>query len=222
GPILIVWFLVIAGIGVSHVLERPGIFLAASPTYAVGFLLHHGFASLFVLGSVFLTVTGAEALYADMGHFGRWPIQAAWLFLTLPCLILNYLGQGAFCLGVIARAHGAPVHDVDWFFQMAPDVLRAPLVVMATVATVIASQAVITGAFSVTQQAMQLGLLPRMIVRRMSETAAGQVYLPQVNLMLAIGVVVLVAVFKSSENLGQAYGLAVTGTMFVDTSLGFI
>ncbi len=222
GPMLIVWFIVIAGIGASHLLRRPGILMAISPTFAVGFLLRHGFASLFVLGSIFLTVTGAEALYADMGHFGRWPIQAAWLFLTLPCLMLNYLGQGAFCLGVIAQAHGAPIRDLDWFFQMAPDMLRAPLVIMATVATVIASQAVITGAFSVTQQAMQLGLLPRMVVRRTSEIAAGQVYLPQVNLMLAIGVVVLVAVFKSSAQLGQAYGLAVTGTMFVDTSLGFI
>jgi KUP system potassium uptake protein len=201
---------------------QPSILLAISPTYAVVFLLGHGLTSFFVLGSVFLTVTGAEALYADMGHFGRWPIQAAWLWLVLPCLTLNYLGQGSFALEALSHASGHPVGDTDWFFNMTPEIVRAPMVVLATAATVIASQAVITGAFSMTQQAMQLGLLPRMVIRRTSETTAGQIYLPQINLMLAIGVVLLIAVFKSSDNLGQAYGLAVTGTMVVTTSLAFI
>ena len=222
GPVLVFWFLCIAATGALHLVHQPGILLAISPTYAVGFLLQHGVISFFVLGSVFLTVTGAEALYADMGHFGRWPIQAAWLFLALPCLVINYLGQGAFALEILQRAGGHPIYDVDWFFQMTPEVVRAPMVILATAATVIASQAVITGAYSMTQQAMQLGLLPRMIVRRTSETAAGQIYLPQVNMMLAVGVVILIGVFKSSDNLGQAYGLAVTGTMVVTTSLAFI
>ncbi|HEY2658460.1 MAG TPA: potassium transporter Kup [Caulobacteraceae bacterium] len=221
GPILAVWFALIAGLGIMHVASQPGILLAISPFYAVKFLATHGFISLLVLGSVFLTVTGAEALYADMGHFGRWPIQAAWLFLALPCLILNYLGQGAFALDTIKATHGA-VQDMDWFFQMAPVVMRVPMVILATAATVIASQAVITGAFSLTNQAMQLGLLPRMVVKRTSETQAGQIYLPQINGMLAVGVVFLIAVFKSSDALGQAYGLAVTGTMAVTTSLAFI
>jgi KUP system potassium uptake protein len=222
GPVLVVWFLAIAVFGAMHVVHAPKILLALSPSYAVGFLLGHGFTSLLVLGSVFLTVTGAEALYADMGHFGRWPIQASWLFLALPCLMLNYLGQGAFVLEHLRAAHGHPLLDTDWFFQMIPEVARVPMVLLATAATVIASQAVITGAFSLTNQAMHLGLLPRMIVRRTSETQAGQIYLPQINLMLAVGVVVLIAVFKSSDALGQAYGFAVTGTMAVTTSLAFI
>ena len=222
GPIMLVWFAAIASFGVLHIISQPAILLAISPTFAAGFLIHHGFIGLLVLGSVFLTVTGAEALYADMGHFGRWPIQAAWLFLALPSLALNYLGQGAFALDTLQAAHGAPVGDHDWFFQMTPEVFRAPMVIMATAGTVIASQAVITGAFSLTNQAMQLGLLPRMVVKRTSETAAGQIYLPQINFMLLIGVVFLVAVFKTSDSLGQAYGLAVTGTMAVTTSLAFI
>ncbi len=222
GPILLVWFLCIAATGLTHLIHHPLILLAISPTYAVGFLIRHGVVSFFVLGSVFLTVTGAEALYADMGHFGRWPIQAAWLFLALPCLVINYLGQGAFALEVLHRAAGRPVGDIDWFFQMTPEVIRAPMVLLATAATVIASQAVITGAFSMTQQAMQLGLLPRMVVKRTSATAAGQIYLPQINMFLAAGVVLLIGVFKTSDNLGQAYGLAVTGTMVVTTSLAFI
>ena len=222
GPVLVVWFAAIAAFGAMHIIREPRILLAISPTYAVGFLLTHGMISLLVLGSVFLTVTGAEALYADMGHFGRWPIQASWLFLALPCLMLNYLGQGAFVLETLRAAHGAPVGDNDWFFQMMPAAARLPMVLMAAAATVIASQAVITGAFSLTNQAMQLGLLPRMVVRRTSETQAGQIYLPQINGMLAVGVVLLIGVFKSSNALGQAYGFAVTGTMAVTTSLAFI
>jgi KUP system potassium uptake protein len=222
GPVLVVWFAIIASLGVWHISHEPSVLWAISPHHAVLFLARHGVVGLFVLGSVFLTVTGAEALYADMGHFGRWPIQASWLFLVLPCLMLNYLGQGAFALHMVRAAHGQPVGDVDWFFQMIPAVMRAPMVVLAAAATVIASQAVITGAFSLTNQAMQLGLLPRMVVRRTSETQAGQIYLPQINMLLLIGVVFLIAVFKSSDNLGQAYGLAVTGTMAVTTSLAFI
>jgi KUP system potassium uptake protein len=222
GPVCLVWFVAIAVLGLTHLVEEPRILLAFNPLHALSFLTHHGFIGLLVLGSVFLTVTGAEALYADMGHFGRWPIQASWLFLVLPCLILNYLGQGAFALHVVRLAHGQPVGDVDWFFQMTPALLRAPMVILATAATVIASQAVITGAFSLTNQAMQLGLLPRMVVRRTSETQAGQIYLPQINMMLLVGVILLIAVFKTSDSLGNAYGLAVTGTMAVTTSLAFI
>jgi KUP system potassium uptake protein len=222
GPICLTWFAAIAGLGLMHLGRDPEILLAFNPLYALKFLTHHGMVGLLVLGSVFLTVTGAEALYADMGHFGRWPIQASWLFLVLPCLILNYLGQGAFALHMVHAAHGRPVGDVDWFFQMTPAILRVPMVVLATAATVIASQAVITGAFSLTNQAMQLGLLPRMVVKRTSETQAGQIYLPQINFMLLIGVVMLIAVFKTSDSLGNAYGLAVTGTMAVTTTLAFI
>jgi KUP system potassium uptake protein len=222
GPICVVWFAAIASLGLLHVVHDPEVALAISPTYAIGFLAQHGMVGLFVLGSVFLTVTGAEALYADMGHFGRWPIQAAWLFVVLPCLVLNYLGQGAFALQTLRAAHGHPIGDVDWFFQMTPAIFRVPMVILAATATVIASQAVITGAYSLTNQAMQLGLLPRMVVRRTSETQAGQIYLPQINFMLLIGVILLIAVFKTSDSLGNAYGLAVTGTMAVTTSLAFI
>jgi KUP system potassium uptake protein len=222
GPICVVWFACIAVFGVMQIIHAPRVLLAISPTYAAVFLAHHGVIGLFVLGSVFLTVTGAEALYADMGHFGRWPIQAAWLFMVLPCLIINYLGQGAFALRTLQAAHGAAVGDVDWFFQMIPAIARVPMVVLAMAATVIASQAVITGAYSLTNQAMQLGLLPRMVVQRTSETQAGQIFLPQINMMLLVGVIVLIAVFKTSDSLGNAYGLAVTGTMAVTTSLAFI
>jgi KUP system potassium uptake protein len=222
GPICLVWFVAIAGIGVPHIMTEPAVLGAIGPQYAIGFLLHHGVAGLFVLGSVFLTVTGAEALFADMGHFGRWPIQASWLFFVLPALVFNYLGQGAFALHQIALAHGRPVENADWFFQMIPLLLRIPMVVLATMATVIASQAVITGAFSLTNQAIQLGFLPRLTVRRTSESQAGEIYIPQITILLAIGVVLLVGIFKTSSDLAHAYGLAVTGTMVVTTSLAFI
>jgi len=222
GPLCILWFISIAAIGVPHILREPGILAAAGPQHAVLFLLHHGLAGFFVLGSVFLTVTGAEALFADMGHFGRWPIQASWLFFVLPALLLSYFGQGAFALEHLRAAHGRPIENADWFFQMTPLAVRAPLVVLATIATVIASQAVITGAFSLTNQAIQLGYLPRLTVLRTSETQAGEIYIPQINLLLAIGVVFLIGVFKSSSNLAQAYGLAVTGTMVVTTTLAFM
>jgi KUP system potassium uptake protein len=224
GPIMVVWFLCIGALGLMHIFDDPRVLWAFSPHFAVGFLLKHGLVGYMVLGSVFLTVTGAEALYADMGHFGRWPIQSAWLFFALPCLALNYLGQGAFALKAFqfANDHGLPLVNRDWFFLMIPPAMRLPMLVLAAVATVIASQAVITGAFSLTQQAIQLGLLPRMTITRTSETQAGQIYLPQINSMLLTGVLVLVILFQTSDNLAHAYGLAVTGTMVVTTSLAFI
>ena len=222
GPICLVWFTALAAMGVSHIISEPGVLAALSPTHAVGFLATHGTASLFVLGSIFLTVTGAEALYADMGHFGRKPISAAWLYLVFPCLALNYLGQAAMALHAVAGANGARVENADWFFVMAPEALRAPIVLLAMAATVIASQAVITGAFSLTRQAIQLGLLPRMVIRQTSRHEAGQIYMPQVNGLLLIGVIFLISVFKSSSGMAHAYGLAVTGTMVITTSLAFV
>ncbi|HZZ89379.1 MAG TPA: potassium transporter Kup [Caulobacteraceae bacterium] len=222
GPICLVWFFAIAAIGLPHIVRSPAVLTAISPHHAIWFLLTHGMVGFFVLGSVFLTVTGAEALFADMGHFGRWPIQAAWMFLVLPALTLNYLGQGAYALHRIAEAGGRPIENADWFFQMAPLAVRAPLVILATIATVIASQAVITGAFSLTNQAIQLGYLPRMTINRTSETQAGEIYIPQINLVVGIGVVLLIAFFHTSDGLAHAYGLAVTGTMVVTTVLAFI
>jgi KUP system potassium uptake protein len=222
GPICLVWFGVLAALGLMHLVREPEVLQAISPTYAVSFMAHHGASGLLVMGSVFLTVTGAEALYADMGHFGRWPIQAAWAFIVLPALALNYLGQGALVLETLRHAGNAPFENLDWFFLLAPTALRPPLVILACVATVIASQAVITGAFSLSQQAIQLGLLPRMNIQRTSETHVGQIYLPQINLLLLIAVILLVGVFKTSSGLAQAYGLAVTGTMVVTTSLALI
>ena len=224
GPVMTLWFLAIAAVAVGPILRQPGVLLAFSPHEAAGFLARHGVVGFMVLGSVFLTVTGAEALFADMGHFGRWPIQASWLFFALPCLAINYLGQGAFALEALRAAHaaGKALGDQDWFFLMTPELLRLPMVLLATAATIIASQAVITGAFSLTQQAIQLGLLPRLVIRNTSEVHAGQIYLPTINVLLMLGVLFLVAAFRSSAALGNAYGLAVTGTMVVTTSLAFI
>ena len=224
GPVMLLWFVAILIMGASHVLDDPRVLMALNPIYGLELLWRHGYVGFLVLGAVFLTVTGAEALYADMGHFGRWPIQSAWLFVTLPCLAVNYLGQGAMALKALAfaQAHGRPMPDLNWFFIMAPDQMRLPLVILATLATIIASQAVITGAYSLSQQAIQLGLLPRMDVRRTSETQTGQIFLPQINSMLLVGVLFLVVMFQTSDNLSHAYGLAVTGTMLVTTSLAFI
>ncbi|PIC02169.1 potassium transporter Kup [Caulobacter sp. X] len=224
GPICAVWFLSMFALGAWHLAHKPEILKAISPHYAVHFLAHHGMAGFVVLGAVFLTVTGAEALSADMGHFGRWPIQAAWNFFVLPCLIVNYLGQGAFALSVFdaARRAGRPMPELNWFFEMAPEALRLPLVLLAGLATVIASQAVITGAFSLTQQAIQLGLLPRLDVRRTSETQSGQIFVPQLNTMLLVGVMAIMLTFQTSSALAHAYGLAVTGTMVVTTCMAFI
>ncbi|MEO7027728.1 MAG: KUP/HAK/KT family potassium transporter, partial [Caulobacteraceae bacterium] len=223
GPICLLWFLTLATLGIMHIPGNPQVLLALNPLLGVMFLLHHGLIGFFVLGSVSLTITGAEALYADMGHFGRSPIRLAWGMFVFPALALNYLGQGAAALAYLGRPGGQTgIANQDWFFTMAPDVLRAPLVILATMATIIASQAVITGAFSLSSQAMQLGLLPRLNLRRTSETEAGQIYLPTINFMLMVGVILLVGIFKTSSNMANAYGLAVTGTMAVDTALAAV
>ena len=215
GPIVAVWFVTLAGLGLVHMLDDLSVLQAINPYYAIRFLVESGYRGFLILGAVFLVVTGASALYADMGHFGRAPIRLAWLWFAFPCLALNYLGQGAMVL-----RHPAFRHDPFW--SMAPAEAYWPILVLATAATVIASQAVITGAFSMTQQAVQLGLLPRMNIRRTSETQAGQIFIPSVNLFLMIGVLLLLFVFQSSANLASAYGAAVTGAMFVDTLLAYV
>ncbi|WP_374660708.1 potassium transporter Kup [Phenylobacterium sp.] len=215
GPIMAGWFLVLGGLGVFHIADDWSILRALNPYYGVRFLLNDGLVGFVILGSVFLAVTGAEALYADMGHFGRAPIRAAWLAFALPCLALNYLGQGSNVL-----AH--PDARFNPFWEMVPELAYWPVLVFATAATVIASQAVITGAFSMTQQAVQLGLLPRIDIRRTSETQAGQIFVPQVNTYLMIGVLILLFTFQNSSALAAAYGIAVTGAMFVDTLLFFV
>ncbi len=215
GPIMIVWFVVIAVMGLSHIGDDWSILASLNPWYAARFLVTNGFASLIVLGSVFLAVTGGEALYADMGHFGRRPIRIAWGVLVFPALTLSYLGQGALVL-----AH--PEKAENPFFLMAPDWALLPLVILATMATVIASQAVISGAFSMMQQATQMGLLPRLEIRHTSETQAGQIYLPRVNFILTFGVLALVLAFGSSSSLASAYGIAVTGDMVITSILAFV
>ena len=215
GPIMVVWFVVIAVPGVYWVATDPGVLWALNPLYGIYFLLHHGIIGLYTLGAVFLAVTGAEALYADLGHFGRGPIQIAWLFVVLPSLALNYLGQGALVFD-------NPKALENPFFLLYPQWALIPMVVMATIATVIASQAVITGAYSLTSQAIQLGLLPRLEVRHTSAQLAGQIYMPRVNGLLLIGVLLLVALFRSSTAMASAYGIAVTGTMVVTGMMAFI
>jgi len=216
GPITALWFLAIAVLGAMHMTEDWTILEAINPYYAIRFLFENGFVGFAILGSVFLAVTGAEALYADMGHFGKGPIRFAWAVLVFPALALNYLGQGALVLH-----HPAARHDP--FFAMIPSspYWYWPILALATCAAVIASQAVITGAFSMTQQAVQLGLLPRMDIRRTSATQAGQIFAPSVNAFLMIGVLMLLAIFQSSHGLASAYGIAVTGTMFISTLLAF-
>jgi KUP system potassium uptake protein len=224
GPICTVWFIALAGLGLWHIGDAPQVLAAFDPRNAVSFLASHGMTGLFVLGAVFLTVTGAEALIADMGHFGRKPVQLGWLALVWPALTLNYLGQGAMALKAlaVAEAAGQPLANADWFFLMAPELLRAPFVVLAAMATVIASQAVITGAYSLTHQAIALGLLPRLTIRQTSAHQMGQIYMPGINWLLLAGVLMLVFGFKSSSAMAAAYGIAVTGTMLVTTCLAFI
>ncbi len=209
------FFIVIGLLGAIHIPDAPRMLLAFNPLYGIEFLFGHGLLGFIVLGSVFLAVTGAEALYADMGHFGRLPIQMAWLFFILPALTLNYLGQGALVL-----AHPSTITNP--FFLLAPAWALLPLVLLATIATVIASQAVITGAYSLTRQAIQLGLLPRMEIQHKSETQEGQIFIPKVNRLLLIGVLLLVLLFKNSSALASAYGVAVSGTMVVTTALAFV
>jgi KUP system potassium uptake protein len=215
GPVMLLWFAVIAAMGVYYIVQKPAVLAALSPHYGLSFLFANGVTGFLILGSVFLVVTGAEALYADMGHFGRTPINTAWLWIVFPALILNYLGQGALTLI-------DPTAQANPFWRMVPDALYWPVLLLAGLATVIASQAVITGAFSMTQQAVQLGLLPRMDIQRTSETQAGQIFVPQINTLLMVGVIFLVIMFRSSDALTSAYGIAVTGTMFISTIMAYI
>ncbi len=212
GPITALWFLALGVSGLVHIFEAPGVLVAINPYYGIRFLIDHSHIAIAVLGAVFLAVTGAEALYVDLGHFGRRPIVFAWFSLVFPCLLLNYFGQGAFVL-----THLESVEHP--FFEMQPEWALLPMVVLATMATVIASQAVISGAFSLMSQAMHLNLLPRFTVLHTSETQAGQIFLPQVNFLLLISVVLLVIGFKSSSALSAAYGIAVTGEMLVTAVL---
>ena len=215
GPVMVIWFTVLAVMGIVHIADDPSVLAAINPYYALQFLLSHGTIGLVTLGAVFLAVTGGEALYADLGHFGRKPIQSAWMFFVLPSLLINYFGQGA----LVLSDPGAIEHS---FYRMVPEHLVLPLVGLATAATVIASQAVITGAYSLVYQAVQLGLLPRFEVRYTSETHAGQIYLPRVNRLLLIGVMLLVLLFHTPSNLASAYGIAVSTTMVADGVMGFV
>ncbi|MGB6177120.1 MAG: potassium transporter Kup [Methylocella sp.] len=215
GPVMAVFFLAIGFLGAAHIGDAPRILQAFNPVHGLRFLFGHGMLGFVVLGSVFLAVTGAEALYADMGHFGRAPIQTAWMVFVLPALTLNYLGQGALVLA-------DPPAVENPFFLLAPHWALLPLVILSTIATVIASQAVITGAFSLARQAIQLGLLPRMLILHTSETQEGQIFIPRINRLLLLGVLLLVLLFKSSSALASAYGIAVTGTMVVTTALAFV
>jgi KUP system potassium uptake protein len=215
GPICLVWFATIAVLGLASIARAPQVLMALNPLEGARIFARHPVLSPAVLGSVFLTVTGAEALYADMGHFGRKPIQATWLLLVFPCLTLNYLGQGALTLSNNAAAESP-------FFLMAPQWFQLPLVILATAATVIASQAVISGAFSLSQQAVQLGLLPRMTLQPTSEEHAGQIYAPQINWILMVGVAALVLGFGSSDALADAYGISVVGAMITSSVLAVV
>ena len=210
GPICAAWFLVLGVLGLWEVVHNPGVLAAISPHWAITFCLHYKFAAFIAFGSVVLAVTGAEALYADMGHFGRRPIRWAWVVIVLPALVLNYLGQGALLLR-------DPASLENPFFLLAPEWFRLPLVFLATAATIIASQAMISGAYTIARQCVQLGFMPRLVVRHTSDTEEGQIYMPQVNIALLIGVLFLVVTFRDSERLAAAYGIAVTGT-FVCTS----
>ena len=212
GPIMMVWFLVIGALGLHTIMSEPSILWAIDPLAGLRLFASEPGSAFVALGSVVLAVTGVEALYADMGHFGRLPIRIAWLFIAMPALMLNYFGQGA------AILHD--VHALDHpFFALAPKLLHYPLVALATLATIIASQAVISGIFSITQQAVQLGLFPRMEIRHTSATQFGQIFVPRVNLLMLVGVVLIVLLFRSSDALAAAYGIAVTGVMVISTWL---
>src|SRR5258705_3932935 len=215
GPVMVVWFTALAAMGLFHIKDDPTVLAAINPYYAIQFVLSHGTIGLVTLGLVFLAVTGGEALYADLGHFGRKPIQAGWLYFGLPSLLINYFGQGALVLS-------DPSAMENSFYRMVPDTLLLPLVVLATAATVIASQAVITGAISLIRQARQVGLLPRFEGRYTSESHAGQIYLPRVNRLLLLGVILLVLLFRTSSGLASAYGIAVSTTMVADRIIGFV
>ena len=215
GPIMLVYFVVIAAMGVTHIVGHPGVLASLNPAYIVGFFVAHPIYSFLALGAIIYAVTGAEALYADMGHFGRKPITYAWLYAVFPALMLNYMGQAAMLLE-------NPKLVDNPFFHMAPAGFTIPLLILATMATVIASQAVISGAFSVTQQAIQLGFMPRMQIRHTSSQAEGQIYVPAVNWMLAVMVALLVLAFQHSAAMLPAYGLAVVGTMIITTVMQYV
>jgi KUP system potassium uptake protein len=215
GPVMLVWFASIAVAGLLHISDDPGVLMAINPLHAMHFVYEHSVIGLVTLGAVFLVVTGGEALYADLGHFGRKPIQTAWLSVVLPALLINYFGQGALVLA-------NPAAIANPFYRLVPEAFLLPMVVLATAATVIASQAVITGAYSLVRQAIQLGLLPRLAIQHTSASHVGQIYIPRVTLLLLIGVLLLVGLFKSSSNLASAYGIAVATTMVVDGLLAFI
>ena len=215
GPVTLIWFIIIAGAGLVQIAGHPDVLIAINPAYAAAFLADNRTIGLVTLSAVFLVVTGSEALYNDLGHFGRKPIQTAWLFLVLPALVINYFGQGALLLA-------SPGTLENPFFLMFPEWALYPMVGLATAATVIASQAVITGAYSITRQAIQLGLLPRLEIRHTSETLLGQIYMPRVNWLLLVGVLLLVFLFRSSSALASAYVLAVATTNLMAVTLGFI
>ncbi|MGH6712642.1 MAG: potassium transporter Kup [Bradyrhizobium sp.] len=215
GPVMCVWFAIIAVAAVPQIIQHPQVLQALNPLYAISFMIHHGVIGFVTLGAVFLAVTGAEALYADLGHFGKRPIQTAWLFIVLPSLALNYMGQGALLIA-------DPKAIENPFFLMFPDWALIPMVALATLATVIASQAVITGAYSLTRTAIQLGLMPRFEIRHTSESHSGQIYIPRINLLLFVSVMLLVLLFRSSSALASAYGISVTGTMVVTAMMGFV
>lgn len=214
GPIMVIWFIVMGVLGLFAVFQNPQVFAALNPMHGISFLMKHGWHSLWALSAVFLVLTGGEALYADMGHFGKRPIQAGWFFLVFPSVVLNYFGQGAHLLKY-------PDQVENLFYRIAPDWAMIPLLVLATVATIIASQAVISGAFSLTRQAVQLGLLPRVNIRHTSSETIGQIYVPGINWALFAGVILLLLVFRQSENLAGAYGIAVSGTMLITTLMLF-
>ena len=215
GPVMLVWFVVLALLGLNQILDAPEVLAALSPAYAISFLVHHHAMALVAMGNVVLAITGAEALYADMGHFGRKPIRRSWFLFVLPALVLNYFGQGALLLR-------DPSTMQNPFYFMAPEWALYPMLGLATLATVIASQSVISGAFSITRQAIQLGFLPRMEVRHTSEREQGQIYIPVLNWALMAAVMLLVLGFRSSNNLAAAYGLAVTGDMVITSLLATV
>lgn len=216
-PIMVLYFTTIAVLGVYQIVFNPQILLALNPWYAVRFFLNDGWFAFLALGSVVLAVTGAEALYSDMGHFGRGPLRLSWFGFVMPALLINYFGQGAMIIGMSPEVAAETIKNP--FFLLAPDVLRLPLVLLATGATFIASQAVISGAFSITHQAIQLGYIPRLSIKHTSASESGQIYIPLINWVLMVAVILLVLSFQSSSNLAAAYGIAVTGAMLIDTCL---
>jgi KUP system potassium uptake protein len=221
GPIMVVWFIVLALGGLLHITDNVRILSALDPSYGISFVWRHGVIGLTVMGLVFLAATGAEALYADLGHFGRLPIQSAWLYFVLPALLLNYFGQGALLLNAVdSNLDTVPLLE-NPFYRLYPEWALAPMVMLSTMAAVIASQAVITGAFSLTRQAIQLGLIPRFEIRHTSESMAGQIYMPRVNWILFFAVLAAVLLAKSSSNLAGAYGVSVTAAMVIDSMMAF-